>query len=100
MGILALKAMAKAPWKEGADRAAFPKCWYEPLSDPSEAMMGLRFTLSHPVTAAVPPGDEGLFQMALGLAASFTPLSDNEVDTIKAKGLAVDPLFQYPSTRA
>ena len=32
MGILALKAMAKGPWPEGADRTKYPKCWYEPLS--------------------------------------------------------------------
>jgi hypothetical protein len=34
MGILALKAMAKGPWKEGTDKSKYPKCWYEPLSTP------------------------------------------------------------------
>ncbi len=96
MGILALKALAKRPWPQGADRSAHPKCWYEPLSDPDEAMMGLRFTLSHPVTAAVPPGDESIYRMALGLAARFKPLSTQEVDAIKQKGLNTPPLFKYP----
>ena len=75
MGILCLKAMAKGQL-EGEGR--YEKCWYEPLDDPDEAQLGLRFTLSHPVTAAIPPGDEGLFQMAVKLARDFTPLTDDE----------------------
>lgn len=96
MGILALKAMAKRPWPQGADRSAHPKCWYEPFSNPDEAMMGLRFTLSHPVTAAVPPGDENIYKMALELASRFTPLSTEEVEALKQKGLNTAPLFKYP----
>ncbi len=96
MGILALKALAKRPWPQGADRSAHPKCWYEPFSDPVEAEMGLRFTLSHPITAAIPPGDENIYRMALGLAARFKPLSPQEVETIKQKGMSTPPLFKYP----
>jgi predicted aldo/keto reductase-like oxidoreductase len=99
MGILCLKAMAKGPWPEGAKKR-YSKCWYEPFDTPAEASLGLRFTLSHPVTAAIPPGDEGLFQMALRLAAEFEPLSDAEVEAVKAKGLAAAPLFRYPSREA
>jgi predicted aldo/keto reductase-like oxidoreductase len=93
MGILALKAMAWRPIAKGAARA-YPKCWYEPLSDPAQAALGLRFTLSHPVTAAIPPGDERLFKMALGLAAAFKPLSTQEAEGLKQKGLATEPLFR------
>ena len=95
MGILALKAMAKRPWPEGTPKT-FSKCWYEPLSEQSEAMLGLRFTLSHPITAAIPPGDENLFQMALQLAAKFTPLSASEVETLKLKAMKTEPIFKYP----
>ena len=94
MGILALKAMARRPWPEGAERNV-PKAWYEPLSGP-EAEMGLRFTLSHPITAAIPPGDESLFKMALGMAAQFKPLNSSEVKKMKEKGLVETPLFKYP----
>ena len=59
-------------------------------------MMGLRFTLSHPVTAAIPPGDENLFKMALGLAAKFSSLSPAEVESIKQKALKAEPIFRYP----
>ena len=95
MGILALKAMARGPYAKEAKRQ-YPKCWYEPLSNPEDATMGLRFTLSHPVTAAIPPGDETLFAMALGLAARFTPLSEAEAQAIKEKAAKQEPLFKYP----
>jgi aryl-alcohol dehydrogenase-like predicted oxidoreductase len=92
MGILALKSMARRPWPEGAVKTP-AKCWYEPLADRAAASEGLRFTLSHPVTAAIPPGDENLFSMALDLAADFKALSPAEADAIKQKGLATTPLF-------
>jgi len=95
MGILALKAMAKGPWPEGAPRHS-PKCWYEPLSNPDEALMGLRFTLSHPVTAAIPPGDEKLFKLALDLAPKVSPLVASEVEAIKRKAQLGEPIFRYP----
>ena len=98
MGILALKAMAKGPWPQGAERK-FPKCWYEPLSTSDDALLGLRFTLSHPVTAALPPGDEGLYKMALGLSRRITPLNSAEIENIKELGLAGKPIFEYPRVR-
>jgi aryl-alcohol dehydrogenase-like predicted oxidoreductase len=98
MGILALKAMAKGPWPQGADRKKYPKCWYEPLVTPEDIRMGLRFTLSHPVTAAVPPGDENLFKIALGLYDKIDPLKKAEVETIKQKALSGTPLFKYPES--
>jgi hypothetical protein len=87
--------MANRPWPEGSTKT-FSKCWYEPLSEPAEAMLGLRFTLSHPITAALPPGDENLFRMALQLAAKFTPLSPSEAETLKQKALKSEPIFKYP----
>lgn len=96
MGILALKSMVKGPWPKDAVNK-LPKCWYEPLSEPEDALMGLRFTLSHPVTAAIPPGNENLFKMALQLSPRITPLSSSEIAQIKEKGLVGKPLFQYPS---
>ena len=94
MGILALKAMAKGPWLEGADRTKYPKCWYEPLASNEEARMGLRFTLSHPVTAAIPPGEEELFRLALSLSDQLQPLKKSEIEMIKEKGLETNPLFR------
>jgi predicted aldo/keto reductase-like oxidoreductase len=97
MGILALKAMARGPWPEGADRGKYPKCWYEPLTTTEDILLGLRFTLSHPVTAAVPPGEAELFKIALNVADKITPLSDNDITVIKNKASVTKPLFTYIS---
>jgi aryl-alcohol dehydrogenase-like predicted oxidoreductase len=97
MGILALKAMARGPWPKDAERGQYPKCWYEPLSTPADAALGLRFTLSHSITAAIPPGDENLFAMALTLARSFTPLTDDEARVLKERALSGTPLFRFPA---
>ncbi len=96
MGILALKAMAKGPWPKDADRKAFPNCWYQPMSDPDEALLGLRFTLSHPVTAAVSPADPKCLHLALQLAPKFTPLQPHEAEGLKQKAMSAGLIFKYP----
>jgi aryl-alcohol dehydrogenase-like predicted oxidoreductase len=96
MGILALKSMARGPWPQGADKEEYPKCWYQPMTTPEDIRMGLSFTLSHPVTAALTPGDIRLFKTALSVADTVKPLKDDEILQIKAKGAAGVPLFQYP----
>jgi hypothetical protein len=99
MGIIALKAMAKGPWPQNADRSKYPKCWYEPLTSEEDILMGLRFTLSHPVTNAITPGDASLFRMAINLKDQLSPLSKAEVEEIKTKSAGLNPLFRYPSDR-
>lgn len=98
MGILALKAMARGPWQKGADRSKYPKCWYEPLVTDEDIKMGLRFTLSHPVTAAVPPGEAELFKVALNLRNDLKPLNKAETIKIKEEAALGIPLFKYEGT--
>ncbi|MDQ1296782.1 MAG: Aldo/keto reductase [Bacteroidota bacterium] len=95
MGILALKAMARGPWPKDADRSRYPKCWYEPLTTPEDIRMGFRFTLSHPVTAAVTSGDENLFRTAISIKDSISPLKKSEVKKIKVEGMSGTPLFSF-----
>ncbi|HZT41357.1 MAG TPA: aldo/keto reductase [Chthonomonadaceae bacterium] len=90
---LALKSMARTNWPEGASRP-FPHCWYEPIADPHLAGLALRFTLSEPITAAIPPGDPALFRMALDLAESFRPLTPEERADLQAYARTVAPIFQ------
>jgi len=95
MGILALKAMARGPWPQDADKTKYPKCWYEPLNTREDAREGLRFTLSHPVTAAVSPGEAELFKLALSLSDTLQPLTEPEIKLIKEKAQKTDPLFKF-----
>jgi len=96
MGIAGIKAMAKGPWPSREERKKYPGCWYEPFSDPKEALMGLRFTLSHPVTTAFPPADKRLLRMGWELGRKFTPLEPGEAEEIKGMGLKAKPIFKYP----
>ncbi|MEK6754789.1 MAG: aldo/keto reductase, partial [Bacteroidota bacterium] len=90
---LALKMLAHTPWPKGAERR-YPKCWYKPVDEPSLALQSLRFTLSEDITAAVPPGDEGLFRLAMELAPRFTPLTEEERTQLVASAKDLDPLFK------
>ena len=89
---LALKAMAKSKILEGGEKP-YAKCWYEPIDDPELGSLALRFALSQPITAAVPPGEAKLFQMALDLADKFTPITDDEIQVLRQKAKENTPLF-------
>jgi len=92
---LALKALARQMWPEPSpERKTHPKCWYQPLTDPHEADLALRFTLSQPVTAALPPGDESLFRLALDLAPRFTPLIPEESNELQRLASSLNPVFK------
>jgi Predicted oxidoreductases of the aldo/keto reductase family len=91
---LALKAMARRPWPEGADRSIAQNTWYEPHTNPKEAELALRWALSQPITAAIPPGDPRLFTMALDIAERFSPLSAQEQETVLERAHQNQPLFR------
>ena len=93
MGILALKGMAKTVWAEGQKNHPQPKCWYQPAAFPGEASLGLRWTLGHPVTAAIPPGDERYFRLAMDVAQNFKPLDAAEESALLSGGAGVEPIF-------
>ena len=85
MGILALKSMAKTVWPAGESKNhPEPKCWYQPAAFPDEASLGLRWTLGHPITAAIPPGDERYFRLAMDVAQNFKPLNAAEEQALLA----------------
>jgi predicted aldo/keto reductase-like oxidoreductase len=97
MARMALKALAFGKWPKEmkeSDRK-YPKCWYEPIDDREMARSALRFTLNHEVTAAVPPGDERIFDMALELASAPLPeLSAPELTALKTRISSLEPVFR------
>ena len=94
MGILALKAMAKTVWPaDQKQNHPEPKCWYLPSRYPDEASLGLRWTLGHPITAAIPPGDEKYFRLAMDVAQNYKPLEPHEEQALLSGGHGLEPIF-------
>jgi predicted aldo/keto reductase-like oxidoreductase len=97
MARMALKALAFGKWPadmKESDRK-YPKCWYQPIDDREMARLALRFTLNQEVTAAVPPGDEHIFDLALELASAPLPkLSAAELTGLKTRISSLEPVFR------
>ena len=92
MGILALKAMAKTNWAEGAVKK-YPKAWYEPIEDEKLAKLAYRYTLSQGVTAAIPPGYIKFFRWAVEAAKDFKTITTEEENQLKTLAKGIKPLF-------
>jgi len=98
MGIMALKGMAKSTWPDAEkENHPHPKCWYEPAAFPEEAALGLRWTLSQPITAAIPPGDERYFRLGMEIAQNFQPITESETQNLMASARGVNPIFHLQS---
>jgi aryl-alcohol dehydrogenase-like predicted oxidoreductase len=91
--MLALKALAKRKWYNEEERKAWPKAWYRPVETYEEAELGLRFTLSQPVTAAVSPGHEQFLDWMVEAEKNFSPLEEEELLEIADRAANLDPIF-------
>lgn len=92
--ILAIKALARQRWpRRDPLRKKFRRLWYQPVADRAEADLALRFTLSQPVTAAVPPADDTMHRIAYDLAPAFKPITDAETEKLRALAKTLKPLF-------
>ena len=90
---IALKALAYTSWPN-KQHDKWQKCWYQPIENPELAEKAFRFTLSEDVTAAIPPGEEVLFKMAMGFASRFRPLDSKERQALLAQARGVQPIFR------
>ena len=94
MGIMALKGMAKTTWPASMkENHPHDKCWYEPADFPHEAAPGYRWTLSRPITAAIPPGDERYFRLGMDIGQNFEPVTEREQQKLMASAAGVNPIF-------
>ena len=65
------------------------------MHDPKMAKLALRFTMNQDITAALPPGDERIFDLAMELASGPLPvLSAEELSGLKNKVAKLEPVFQ------
>jgi aryl-alcohol dehydrogenase-like predicted oxidoreductase len=91
--LLALTAMARRAWPEGAERWS-QNTWYEPIEDPALSEAALRWTLFElGATAALPPGDPRLFELALSLAPILGPLTPEQRRLLEQHEPSERPLF-------
>jgi predicted aldo/keto reductase-like oxidoreductase len=98
MGILALKGMAKTTWPDSMKKDhPHDKCWYQPADFPHEAALGYRWTLSQPITAALPSGDENYFRLGMDIGQHFEPITKQEQQKLMASAAGVNPIFRLGS---
>jgi hypothetical protein len=91
---IALKALARQRWPEtipGEDRCK--GCWYQPVDDPDEGRLALRWALSQPVTSILPPSPEDYYVRALALTDDLSPVSPEETERLKTMAADKLPLF-------
>jgi aryl-alcohol dehydrogenase-like predicted oxidoreductase len=90
---LALKGMASHQLADRGQRVR-DNCWYVPIEERDMASLALRFALSQPVTAAIPPGDPELFRLAVDIAQDFKPVTGAETERLRATARGKAPLFE------
>ena len=95
--VLALKAMAYGKVPPGADRP-FAKCWYQPVEEPELQDLALRYALSQPIVAALPPGAQEFFGRAIEIAQHFAPVTGSEVEELQRR--AREPLAMFQTAEA
>lgn len=101
LGVMAIKAAAARPWKDGrsimevGERPA--TTWYEPYREPDELERGVRFTLSiEGVHGFCTPGDEKVLRTALAVANRFSPMDDGERAAASAAVAGEELIFPMP----
>lgn len=94
VAILALKSTARQKWPENhPERDNYPNTWYEPLTDRRKMELAMKFTLSKPTTAIVPPGVPELFFSAVDIAMNIESLTMEEEQQLAAMAQELDPIF-------
>lgn len=93
---IAMKTLCRQSWPkdDAAGRKKFPRCWYQPASDPREQDLVVRWTLSQDVTTSVPPADIELFKVAVRVGMKYTPVTEKEDQELQALAKTLSPLFR------
>ncbi|MFA4030212.1 MAG: hypothetical protein GDYSWBUE_001836 [Candidatus Fervidibacterota bacterium] len=93
MGCIAIKPMVRSALAPQMKRP-YPRLWYVPTDDYKEASMALRWTLSQGVTVAMPPADDRLVRLAIKIARSYKPITDEECEELRRLAESCIPLFK------
>jgi aryl-alcohol dehydrogenase-like predicted oxidoreductase len=91
VGVMIIKSITRAAW--GTQTQNY-NTWYQPYDTQKEIESGVRFALSQPGVAGIPSAaDVRLLPMVLEAAEHFTPMSQDEQETLIEQSRELDPMF-------
>lgn len=96
--VLAIKALSKGAWPEGAERTR--RWWYRTTETQEEVNLAVRFALSQPpVVSAIPPSFLDLLDKAMVAGRTFRPVSDTEIARLQTMANECLSLFRGAEER-
>jgi len=90
VGIMAIKAVAKAPWGERPKRYT---TWYEPFDDGATIQKMVNFALSQGITGLCTPADLSILPLVLDACAHATPMDEAQQEALIAHAAAYESVF-------
>jgi len=95
IAVMAIKTLARQKWPNGPrDATPFSKMWYQPVTDPEEQALSVRWTLSRQVTAILPGANDVLHRRAFEVGLAYAPVLPAEDERLKTLAGQLDPLFK------
>jgi aryl-alcohol dehydrogenase-like predicted oxidoreductase len=94
VGMMAINAMARGDYPKGAHNP-YPNIYYKTVETPEEESLTLRFSLSLPITAALPPSDAEFLRRACTYVDPFVPLSPAEQDELLKRSEGLEPFRKH-----
>ncbi len=98
MAKIAIKPLCRQDWPRRSDTTGggrWTKMWYQPITDPREAELALKWAYTQGITTAMPPGEEELQFFAIETALKLNaPMTDDELKQLKELAMTLNPTFR------
>jgi predicted aldo/keto reductase-like oxidoreductase len=96
--VISIKPMSRGTWAQGAERSR--KWWYQPVEDPKELDLALRFAWSlKGVVSGVPPSYIDLVDRAVEMARVYRELTLPELNDLVKLAWECGSLFKREEER-
>jgi aryl-alcohol dehydrogenase-like predicted oxidoreductase len=93
--VMAIKSLARQRWPKGPrEPGPFSRMWYQPITDPEEQSMSVRWSLSQGATAILPPSNDVLHRRAFEIGLAYTPITPAETEKLAAAAAQLDAFFK------
>jgi aryl-alcohol dehydrogenase-like predicted oxidoreductase len=103
IGVIAVKSVAKEPWPKDKRHYGKPetvkkkyKTPYQPFDTQKEVDKALWFTLTQEVTTAASAADVRIAKMMIDAAERFTPMMEEEIQSLLVNATKYRPYFHQP----